>query len=71
MEAMLPVIPMCASFYIHAAAAAHIQQEDTGMTCDIASADDTQEGENPPEDEDTEQEYFLLSEEDLPQVTPG
>ena len=41
------------------------------MTCDIASADDTQEGENPPEDEDTEQEYFSLSEEDLPHVTPG
>ena len=38
-----------------AAAAAHIQQkENSGTTCDVAPADDAQEGENPPEDEDTE-----------------
>ena len=38
-----------------AAAAVHIQQEeDTGMTCNIAPTDDTQEGENLPEDEDAE-----------------
>ena len=39
----------------HAAAAAYIQQEEnSGMTHDIAPADDTQEGENPHEDEDAE-----------------
>ena len=65
-----------------AAAAAHIQQEgDIGTTCNVTPADDAQEGETPaddaqegetpPEDEDTKQEYFSLSEEDLPQVTPG
>ena len=36
-----------------AAAAAHIQKEaDTGMTGNIAPADDAQEGETPPEEED-------------------
>ena len=55
-----------------AAAAACIQKEvDTGTTGNIAPADDSQEGETPPEDEDTEREFFLLDEEDLPQVTPG
>ena len=54
------------------AAAARIQQEEnSGTTCDVTPTDDTQEGENPPEDEDTEREYFSLGEEDLPQVTPG
>ena len=39
----------------HAAAAAHIQKEaDTGTTGNVAPADDTQEGETPPEDEDAE-----------------
>ena len=37
------------------AAAARIQKEvDTGMTGNVAPADDTQEGETPPEDEDSE-----------------
>ena len=44
---------------------------DTGTTGNVTPADDAQEGETPPEDEDAEQEYFLLGEEDLPQVTPG
>ena len=49
-----------------------IQKEaDTGTTGNVTPADDTQEGETPPEDEDAEWEYYLLSEEDLPQVTPG
>ena len=48
------------------AAAACIQQEEnSGTTRDVAPVD-AQEGENPPEDEDAKQEYFLLSEEDLP-----
>ena len=40
----------------HAAAAAvHIQKEvDMGMTGDVTPTDDAQEGETPPEDEDTE-----------------
>jgi gag-polyprotein putative aspartyl protease len=55
-----------------AAAAARIQKEvDTGTTDDVAPADEAQEGENPPEDEDAEREYYSLGEEDLPQVTPG
>ena len=41
------------------------------MTGNVTPADDAQEGETPPEDEDAEREYFLLGEEDLPQVTPG
>ena len=56
----------------HAAAAARIQKEaEMGMTGNVAPVDDAQEGETPPEDEDTEQEYFSLSEEDHSQVTPG
>ena len=56
----------------HAAAAACIQKEaDMGTTGNITPADDAQEGETPPEEEDAEQEYHLLGEEDLPQVTPG
>ena len=56
----------------HAAAAVRIQKEvDTGTTGNIAPTDDTQEGETPPEDEDTEQEYFLLGEEDLPRLPLG
>ena len=55
-----------------AAAAMCIQKEvDTGTAGNVAPMDDAQEGETPPEDEDTESEYFLLSEEDHPQVTPG
>ena len=54
------------------AAAVHMQKEaDMGTTGNVAPTDDPQEGETPPEDEDAKQEYFLLSEEDLPQVTPG
>ena len=49
-----------------------IQKEvDTGTTGNIAPTDDAQQGETPPEDEDAEREYFLLGEEDHPQVTPG
>ena len=40
-----------------------------GTTRNVAPTNDAQEGENPPEDEDAEQEYFSLNEEDLPQVT--
>ena len=53
------------------AAAAHLQREvDMGTTGNVTPPDNTQEGETPPEDEDAEQEYFSLSEGDLPQVTP-
>ena len=39
----------------HTEAAAHIQKEvDTGKKGDVAPVEDTQEGETPPEDEDTE-----------------
>ena len=42
---------------LHATAAVRIQKEvDTGMTGNIAPADDTQEGETPPEDEDAKRE---------------
>ena len=56
----------------HTAAAAHIQKEaDMGMTGNVAPTDEAQEGETPPEDDDAKREYYSLSEEDLPQVTPG